>query len=106
MAETLQSENQSQRATIDELEIKNRLLNDKLHAQIYQQASSYKEKTMGALNRGKNSNSQNERPHGSTSPLRNSSNGRNAGYGLGNNESAFARSPLQVNRQAANVPQP
>ena len=36
MADRLQSENQSQRATIDDLEIKNRLLNDKLHAQIYQ----------------------------------------------------------------------
>ena len=85
---------------MEELELKNKSLNDRLNGQIYQQASKYKEKTMNALMNSKHGE------RGSYSPLRSSSNGAAApiSYGLaGNNESAFARSPLGGKR-IANAP--
>ena len=90
-------------AEIEELELKNRQMLDKLNAHIYQQASQYKEKTMNALNRGKENKDTLMGPGGppnNASPLRNNSNGPGGTYGgfLNPNESAFARSPLQVNR--------
>ena len=70
---------------IDELEIKNRLLVDKLNAQIQEQCAMFKDRTMEALNRGRGGNG--GPSEGATSPA------------MGNkNESAFARSPLQVSR--------
>ena len=67
-------------SAIEDLEMKNRLLVDKLNAQIYKQATSYKEKTLNALNRGRDGQSH--------SPLRAS------GIGGTQGDSAFARSPL------------
>lgn len=61
----------SDKAAIEELEIKNRLLVDKLNNQIYMQASMYKEKTLEVLNRGHSNNTGGGRmEHSSTSPLR------------------------------------
>lgn len=89
MAELLQTENRQQRITIEDLEMKNRLLVDKLNNQIYQQAAIYKEKTINALSRGRSDDG--------LSPMRDYGNNRAPNnsnvYGLGN-ESAFARSPL------------
>ena len=106
----LQGNAKGDKAAIEELEIKNRLLVDKLNNQIYQQASMYKEKTIEALNRGHANNGIGGRgDENSTSPLRSSSNGRPAGnpaYGIlsgGQNEPGFARSPLQVNNRIPNV---
>ena len=56
MAELLQVEQRDNRAAIEDLEMKNRLLVDKLNSQIYQQAASYKEKTLTALQRGRDGN--------------------------------------------------
>ena len=109
----LQGNSKSDKAAIEELEIKNRLLVDKLNNQIYQQASMYKEKTLEVLNRGYTVNGgggQQRAEDHSTSPLRSSSNGRqqvhhNTAYGIisGQNEPGFARSPLQVNKRPPNV---
>ena len=61
----------------------------------------YKEKTLEALNRGHGGHNDGG-VEGATSPLRSTSNGppnNNNAYGMGGqNESAFARSPLQVSR--------
>jgi hypothetical protein len=94
----LQSENGQYKASIEDLEMKNRLLVDKLNSQIYQQASVYKEKTMHALmNGGSKRIAENKSTKGSQSPLRAGAATSNS-YGLpGSNESAFARSPLQAN---------
>jgi len=43
---------------IEDLEMKNRLLVDKLNNQIYMQATAYKEKTMNALMNGIKRNEQ------------------------------------------------
>ena len=97
MAEALQVEKRQNLLAIEDLEMKNRLLVDKLNAQIYNQASQYKEKTLNALNRGKDGVGAGT----SASPLRNSSNGRSgpgATYGGAGQNDAFARSPLQVSR--------
>ena len=103
MAENLHVENSNNESAIRDLEIKNRLLVDNLNAQIFRQASVYKEKTMNALHRGATSHNNLNGSHNygqSSSPLRASSNGRNTAAGLGQNDSAFARSPLQVSRVA------
>lgn len=52
----LQGNSKGDKAAIEELEIKNRLLVDKLNNQIYQQASMYKEKTIEVLSRGHTNN--------------------------------------------------
>ena len=103
----LQGNSKGDKAAIEELEIKNRLLVDKLNNQIYQQASMYKEKTIEVLNRGHAINGGGRVEENSTSPLRSNSNGRpiNPTYGImsGQNEPGFARSPLQVNKRPPNV---
>jgi len=91
----MQCEVKAARDNIEDLEMKNRLLVDKLNAQIYQQASVYKEKTMEAL--------MTRCPHngGSGSPLRSSSQGYqapNPNYMPSTTDSAFARSPLGAKR--------
>ena len=96
MAEGYQAEIKNTRENIEDLEMKNRLLVDKLNAQIYQQASVYKEKTIGVL--------QNRCAHngGVGSPIRTASGmsypAANPNYLAGANDSAFARSPLGVKR--------
>lgn len=84
--------NRENRSQIDELEIKNKLLNDKLNGQIFQHATMYKEQTMNALAQSRCAHPEQKR---SMSPLRNHSNDR---CGAGNTDSAFARSPLGVKR--------
>lgn len=82
---------------MEDLEIKNRMLVEKLNAQVYQQAAVYKEKTMNALMRSSKNES-------NVSPHRNSIKGQagqNNTYLMGmtgQNESAFARSPLDLKR--------
>lgn len=89
----LQGENRAHKAAIEDLEMKNRLLVDKLNAQIYQQAAIYKEKTMHALSKVRSDGSHSPAPQ--NRDLLNSRGHQlsNNVYGLGN-ESAFARSPL------------
>ena len=98
MAETFQRENKEARQRMEDLETKNRLLVEKLNAQIYLQASVYKEKTMNALMRSsKNESSQS--PHRSSMKVQHGCHLTSNHLGSsGPNESAFARSPLDMKR--------
>ena len=103
IAEMLQSENMRQQNMIEDLEMKNRLLVDKLNNQIYMQATAYKEKTMNALMNGSKRN-EGRSNNDSQSPIQ-PGRGVSNNLGLsGNNDSAFARSPLQQNKKPGYQP--
>ena len=56
----LEQENVDQKRVIDELEVRNRTLVDKLNNQIYSRATEYKEKTLQVLMNSKNRAAQKE----------------------------------------------
>ena len=96
LAEKEQAENRRHLITIEEIEIKNKLLNDKLNGCIFKHAAVYKEKTINALMQSKYTN---EKQRRSISPIQNPLSGPASAniYG-GNIEPSFSKSPLPYKR--------
>ena len=91
-ADKAQQDNKLKQSQIDELEIQKKLLGDKLNNQIYQQAASYKQKTMNALMGRKEPNEAPTFYNDAGSPMQTVS-PRVPPRGA---ESTFARSPLRT----------